>query len=74
MKRTDEQKKRLSVLKARRDNEKVAECLEEINDAAISGKNLMPVLIKAAENYVTLGEMVDELKIHFGTYEEVAAF
>ena len=68
------QKDRLAALKARRDNEKVAECLEEINDAAISGKNLMPVLIKAAENYVTLGEMVDELKIHFGTYEEVAAF
>lgn len=68
------QKDRLSALKARRDNEKVAECLEEINDAAINGINLMPALIKAAENYVTLGEMVDELKIHFGTYEEVAAF
>jgi len=68
------QKVRLAALKARRDNDKVAECLEEISDAAINGINLMPVLIKAAENYVTLGEMVDELKIHFGTYEEVAAF
>jgi hypothetical protein len=34
----------------------------------------MPVFVKAAENYVTLGEMVNELKKHFGTYEEVAAF
>ncbi len=68
------QKDRLSALKARRDNDKVAECLQEISDAAINGTNLMPVFIKAAENYVTLGEMVDELKIHFGTYEEVAAF
>jgi hypothetical protein len=34
----------------------------------------MPVLIKAAINNVTLGEMVSELKKHFGTYEEVVVF
>ncbi|MBU0472639.1 MAG: methylmalonyl-CoA mutase family protein [Bacteroidetes bacterium] len=68
------QKERLSSLKARRDNSKVEESLQEISDAAINGNNLMPVFIKAAENYVTLGEMVNELKKHFGTYEEVAAF
>ena len=68
------QKERLAALKARRDNNMVAECLKEISKAAVDGSNLMPMFIKAAENYVTLGEMVDELKIHFGTYEEVAAF
>jgi methylmalonyl-CoA mutase N-terminal domain/subunit len=68
------QKERLASLKARRDNAKVEECLKEIGVAATSGKNFMPVFVKAAENYVTLGEMVGELKKHFGTYEEVAAF
>jgi len=34
----------------------------------------MPVLIEAAENYVTLGEMVEVLKQHFGTYEEAVVF
>ncbi len=68
------QKERLASLKARRDNAKVVKSLEEISEAAINGTNLMPVFIKAAENYVTLGEMVDELKKHFGIYEEVAAF
>ncbi len=68
------QKERLTSLKARRDNSKVEECLQEISTAAIDGTNLMPVFIKAAENYVTLGEMVGELKKHFGTYEEVVAF
>ncbi len=34
----------------------------------------MPVLVKAAQNYVTLGEMVNELKVVFGTYQEAAVF
>lgn len=68
------QKERLMSLKARRNNRKVKECLEEISGAAVDGTNLMPVFIKAAENYVTLGEMVSELKKHFGSYEEVVAF
>ncbi len=55
-------------------SEKVEESLEEIRSAAIDGKNLMPVLIKAAQNYVTFGEMVEELKKVFGIYEEAAVF
>jgi len=34
----------------------------------------MPVFVKAAHNYVSLGEMVGELKEVFGTYEEIAVF
>lgn len=68
------QNERLASLKARRDNSKVEESLREISEAAVNGNNFMPIFIKAAENYVTLGEMVNELKKHFGTYEEVAAF
>ena len=34
----------------------------------------MPEFLKAAQNYVTLGEMVGELKEVFGTYEETAVF
>jgi len=68
------QKERLAKLKLRRDISKVEESLKEISEAAINGNNLMPIFIKAAQNFVTLGEMVNELKKHFGTYEEVAAF
>jgi methylmalonyl-CoA mutase N-terminal domain/subunit len=57
-----------------RNNDLVIESLQQINDAAVNGKNLMPVLINAADNYVTLGEMVDELKKHFGVYEESVVF
>ena len=34
----------------------------------------MPVLIKGAHNYVTLGEMIAEMKKVFGTYEETVVF
>jgi len=65
---------RLSELKQSRNQQNVRECLKEINQAAIDGKNLMPVFVRAAHNYVTLGEMVSELKAVFGTYEEVSVF
>ena len=68
------QVKRLRELKQSRNQEEVKKCLTEINNAAKDGKNLMPVFIKAAENHVTLGEMVAELKKEFGVYEETAVF
>ena len=64
------QVERLARLRKRRDNAAVERSLKRIGEAAVEGENLMPVLIEAAENYVTLGEMVGELKQHFGTYEE----
>jgi methylmalonyl-CoA mutase N-terminal domain/subunit len=69
-----QQKKRLADLRQSRNQQAVTESLKEIKAAAIDGKNLMPVLLKAAHNYVTLGEMVGELKEVFGIYEEVSVF
>ncbi|MFC2134894.1 methylmalonyl-CoA mutase [Bacteroidota bacterium] len=68
------QVKRLAELKQSRNNDAVAESLKEIAQAAKDGTNLMPVFIKAAENYVTLGEMVNELRLEFGTYVETVVF
>ncbi len=64
------QVERLQSLKARRNNAEVEKCLVKLGEAAKSNQNLMPILIEAAENYVTLGEMINELKTHFGIYEE----
>ena len=68
------QRKRLAELRQSRNNNAVAKSLKKINDAAVNGTNIMPVLVEAAENYVTLGEMVSELKQHFGIYEESVVF
>ncbi len=70
----EKQVERLKSLKARRDNSAVEASLKKISDAVVNNKNLMPVFVEAAENYVTLGEMVAELKKHFGSYEENIVF
>ena len=68
------QRKRLADLRQSRNAEDVEASLVEIKSAGENGNNLMPVLVKAAHNKVTLGEMVGELKEVFGTYEEVVVF
>lgn len=68
------QKRELAELQQSRNQQAVEESLAEIKKAAEDGTNLMPVFIKAANNYVTLGEMVGELREVFGTYEEAAVF
>ncbi len=69
-----QQRERLAKLKAQRDNDAVQKSLEKIKDAANNNNNLMPVLIEAAENYCTLGEMVAVLKEPFGVYQETVVF
>ncbi len=70
----ESQKKRLAELRNNRSEIEAENCLRELGDAAKDGNNLMPVLVKAAQNYVTLGEMVGKLKQHVGTYEETVVF
>jgi methylmalonyl-CoA mutase, N-terminal domain len=60
---------KLKRLKAKRSAEKVAACLNKINQHAVSGQNLMPAVVDAVENYCTLGEIADELRKVFGEYK-----
>lgn len=69
-----QQVKRLAELKHSRNQDAVEKSLADIKLAAVDGKNLMPVFLEASKNYVTLGEMVGELKEVFGTYDEVSVF
>ncbi len=68
------QKERLTSLKSKRNNEAVEQSLKKLKYASENNQNLMPLLIEAAENYCTLGEMINILKIPFGIYEETAVF
>jgi methylmalonyl-CoA mutase N-terminal domain/subunit len=60
---------KLNELRAKRNNEMVATCLKNIKDHATNNKNLMPVVIDAVENYCTLGEISDVLRLVFGEYK-----
>ncbi|HWQ82021.1 MAG TPA: methylmalonyl-CoA mutase family protein [Ignavibacteria bacterium] len=68
------QVKRLKELKQSRNRENVKRSLAGLKQAASDGKNLMPVILECARNYVTLGEMCSELKEVFGIYHESAVF
>ena len=68
------QREQLSALKQSRDKDEVEKALEAIQLAAKENRNLMPVFLDAAEKYVTLGEMVEELRKVFGVYQETAVF
>lgn len=64
-----EQIKNLQTLKSNRDNQKVANCLIAIKNAAKEGTNLMPPVIEAVESFCTLGEISDALRAVFGEYQ-----
>ena len=68
------QRERLADLKNNRSTSDVELSLKEIKFAAENNNNLMPPLIKAAHKYVTLGEIISELKQVMGTYEETTVF
>jgi methylmalonyl-CoA mutase N-terminal domain/subunit len=63
------QVEKLKKLKERRSAQQVAKCLAIIQQNALSGKNLMPAVVEAVENYCTLGEIADELRKVFGEYK-----
>jgi methylmalonyl-CoA mutase, N-terminal domain len=63
------QTEKLQRLKNNRDPGKVDQCLQEINDRAGNGENLMPAVITAVENKCTLGEIADELRAVYGEYK-----
>ena len=63
------QTEKLTLLKQKRDNEKVKDCLQKITVAANGTENLMPLVVEAVENYCTLGEIADTLREVFGEYK-----
>ena len=46
--------------------------MQKITDSAKTNENLMPLIIDAALEYATLGEIVDSMKSVFGEWQEKA--
>jgi methylmalonyl-CoA mutase, N-terminal domain len=65
-----EQIARLSDLRKSRDPFKMAGAVEELQEGASCGENVMPYLIEAVKAKATLGEICSALKEVFGTYHE----
>src|SRR5215210_7980103 len=66
---------RVQALRARRDSAKVEAGLARLKEgAAREDVNLMPALVDAARDYVTLGEMCDALREVWGIWRETPVF
>lgn len=68
------QKEKLIQLKKNRDNAKVSQTLNHLENVARCKDNTMPALIKCVQAYTTIGEMCDVLRKVFGTQKEFLAF
>ena len=65
----DAQIQKLNTLKSNRDNAKIDQCLQILNDKCNSGENIMPAVVEAVENKCTLGEIADTLREVYGEYK-----
>ena len=63
------QAQKLQTLRHNRDHAKVDQLLQILNDKAMSGENIMPTVVEAVENKITLGEIADTLREVFGEYK-----
>src|SRR6266700_2261905 len=65
----------VEALRARRDSAAVESALAGLKeDAAHEGRNLMPQIVDASKEYVTMGEMCDALREVWGTWTETPVF
>ncbi len=65
-----EQVARLAAFRSRRDAAAVEKRRAELVAGAKDGRNLMPVIVDAVNDHVTLGEIVESLRGVFGEYRE----
>lgn len=62
---------RFNAIRDQRDNAAVERSLARLGQAALDdSENIMPFLIDCCHAYATVGEMVGELKSHWGEFEE----
>jgi methylmalonyl-CoA mutase N-terminal domain/subunit len=69
-----EQIEKVARFKAGRDMARVERRLKQLADACRNGSNVMPVLIDAVKDYVSLGEVADVYRQVFGLYREPIIF
>lgn len=62
------QSEKLKQLKNERNNQNVSTLLQQLEQNAKDGSNLMPTIIESVEAYATLGEVADVLRGVFGEY------
>ncbi|MCW5959132.1 MAG: methylmalonyl-CoA mutase family protein [Pyrinomonadaceae bacterium] len=61
---------RLRALREKRDKQNAERSIAELSAAAATGQNLVPIILDCVENFVTVGEISNELRKVWGEYRE----
>jgi len=69
-----EQIERVVRVKASRDAGRVEKRIRQLTEACRDDQNVMPVLVDAVKDYVSLGEIADVYRKVFGLYREPIIF
>jgi len=69
-----EQILQLERVKSRRGGDRVTRTLQQVQDDAAAGRNVMPAILAAVKAYATVGEITDRLVAVFGRYQEPIRF
>jgi methylmalonyl-CoA mutase N-terminal domain/subunit len=69
-----EQIERVARVKASRDVSRVEQRIRQLTEACRDNENVMPVLVDAVKDYVSLGEIADVYRKVFGLYREPIIF
>lgn len=64
------QKERLTETREQRDNQRVEQMLQRLEQVAGSNENSIPALVDCVDSYATVGEMTETLRKVFGTQKE----
>jgi methylmalonyl-CoA mutase N-terminal domain/subunit len=64
----------LRELRRVRDSRAVGRTLQALEQGALSGRNVMPLLVECCRAYATVGEMAGALRQVFGEWEEPSIF
>lgn len=70
----EQQKQRLQRLRRQRDSQQVKRRLDELQQAAREGSNLMPPMLEAVRAYAALGELRETLEAVYGRFDEPITF
>ncbi len=66
--------RRTREVRRKRSARKVNSCIKNLQEAGSTSENLMPVILDAVREYVTLGEICDVLRGVLGEYKDPAYF
>ncbi|NQT64236.1 MAG: methylmalonyl-CoA mutase family protein [Candidatus Marinimicrobia bacterium] len=70
----ENQVSKVKSLRSTRTQSSTDKALADLTQACESGANVMPPLLEAVRQSATLGEMVDAMKVVYGTYTETPVF